>query len=134
MKALILIAMLLSQAAIADDPVVREARLSSLIDGDTFWVFADSGRFKVRLAGIDAPETRGQKCETERALGDMAARQTAALLLVAKRITLIGDPAKRDKYGRWLGIVEADGKDLAAALIESGAAVPWSGKRHDWCK
>ena len=43
-----------------------------VVDGDTFWI----GGEKVRIAGIDAPETHPPRCDDEARLGEQ--RRTAA--------------------------------------------------------
>ena len=44
-----------------------------VVDGDTFWI----GGEKVRIAGIDAPETHPSRCEDEARLGNAATEQAA---------------------------------------------------------
>lgn len=103
-----------------------------VIDGDTLRIGGET----IRLATIDAPETRGAECLAESLLGDLATRRleemTAGRTLTVRR----GDPADGraiDRYGRTLGLVFADGEDVAQALVDEGLAMPWTGRRVDWC-
>ena len=103
-----------------------------VIDGDTLRIGGET----IRLATIDAPETHGAECLAESLLGDLATRQleelTAGRTLTVRR----GDPADGrtiDRYGRTLGLVFADGEDVAQALVNEGLAMPWTGRRVDWC-
>jgi len=99
-----------------------------VVDGDT----VDHGYWRWRLAGYDAPETRGSKCAEERALGKRAATRLRSLV-AAGGITL-RYVSSRDPYRRRLGILEARGKDVATTLIAEGLARPNHGeKRGGWC-
>jgi endonuclease YncB( thermonuclease family) len=51
-------------------------RTTCVVDGDTFWLDGE----KVRIADINAPETTGAACPTERDLGEAAKRRLLALL------------------------------------------------------
>src|SRR3954470_14909477 len=53
-----------------------EGQQIRVIDGDTF----DIGGERVRVAGIDAPETHPSRCANEAALGAAATQKLAALL------------------------------------------------------
>jgi len=88
----------------------------------------------VRLAGLDAPELHPARCPSERELGERARDRLVALLKGAQSITLEVVQA-RDKFGRMVAVVRADGQDVAATLIAEGVARPYSGKgkRRGWC-
>ncbi|WP_202620235.1 thermonuclease family protein, partial [Escherichia coli] len=67
---------------------------------------------KVRIAAIDAPESRqafGQK-----------SRQNLARLCFKQRATL--QPIDRDSYGRTMANVRCDGTDVATAQVRAGLA------------
>lgn len=102
-------------------PPVLSAPASAVrvVDGDTLKV----GEATVRLAGLDAPE-RGQPCQkadgTLFDCGEAAARYLAALV---HRRSLACDVAGRDRYGRFVGICRAEGRDLAEAMVASGWAI-----------
>ncbi len=113
------------------------ASVLRVIDGDTIAVRAriwigQSVETRVRIAGVDAPELRGD-CTLETKLA-LAARD-----LVTK---VIGDaPAilrdvRHDKFGgRVLARVESGaGEDISALLIAAGLGRPYDGvKRISWC-
>lgn len=107
-----------------------------MIDGDTLEldlrVFPDlTRRVTLRLAGVDTPETRGAS-DCEEALGNRATALAKDLLDGAQaiRVRIEG----QGKFGRWLGRVAIDGRDLARALIEAGLGRPYDGGRREaWC-
>jgi hypothetical protein len=99
-----------------------------VVDGDTFYL--DGA--KVRIAGIDAPETHDYRCASELELGERAARQLQALLN-SGAVTMTGIDRDRDKYGRLLRNVAVNGRDVGDALVASGVARPYAGSRRPWC-
>lgn len=88
-------------------------------DGDTITVLdANKVQHKIRLAGIDAPEKK-------QPFGDRS-KQHLSDLVFAKDVTVEWD--KTDKYGRTIGKVIADGKDVNLEQIRSGFA--WHYKQY----
>lgn len=89
-----------------------------VIDGDTIDVLVDGRAVRVRLAQIDAPE-RGQPFGTraKQRLSALAFRQQAA-------VTEDG----RDRWGRVIGTVTVDGRNLNKAMVAEGFA--WAYRRY----
>ncbi|WP_024897690.1 thermonuclease family protein [Brucella rhizosphaerae] len=103
------------------------------VDGDTF----DIGNERVRIANIDAPETKSAKCDAERRLGEVAKRRLQELLSSPGFEMERGDPKSgrmKDRYGRTLATAHVDGIDVGSILINEGIARPWRGKREPWCE
>jgi len=110
------------------------ARLERVVDGDTvkmratIWIDQEL-RVSVRLAGIDAPELFGPECAEEKRKA-RAAKAFVEDFLKAGEAKL--HDIKRGKYaGRVIARIEADGRDLAAALLAAGHAV--AGAKGEWC-
>lgn len=99
-----------------------------VVDGDTLWLRGE----KVRILNIDAPETHQPKCPSERALGDRATSRLFELVN-GKRILLVRQGRNKDRNGRLLRRVEANGRDVGERLIKEGLARRWDGKRRPWC-
>jgi endonuclease YncB( thermonuclease family) len=99
-----------------------------VVDGDTFYI----GGAKVRIAGIDAPETHDYRCASELALGDRATEKLRALLN-SGAVTMTGIDRDRDVYGRLLRNVQVDGADVGAAMVSAGVAREYGGGRRGWC-
>lgn len=98
------------------------------IDGDTIRCANEGGqRERIRLSGIDAPETsacrRGRRCVK----GDGAAATRALRSIIAgKRVTIVR--LGRDRYGRTIAAVYVDKRNVACELLARGHAV----YRADW--
>lgn len=106
-------------------------RVVHVIDADTFRL--EDG-LKIRIAGIDAAETRsGQaKCAREIAIGKAATERVKAMI-EGRRVTYhrVGR-----SYDRAVAKVWFKGLDLGETLVAIGAARPWPrGKpKPDWCQ
>lgn len=112
-------------------PAPQSGVVSWVTDGDTFRL--KSGE-RIRIAGIDAPETQpgNARCRAELARGKAATRAAIALLKGRRvEIERVGR-----SYDRTVARVRLDGRDVAALLVEKGAARWWPrGKpRPNWCK
>jgi micrococcal nuclease len=97
--------------------------ISKFVDGDTFWISKpDGSQEKIRLIGIDTPESRnsGKKKATE--FGKEAAAYVKQLL-TDKKIRLEYDVGKYDRFNRTLAYVYLeDGTFLNAHLVQQGYA------------
>ena len=95
-----------------------------MVDGDTFWVEDGSPKgLKVRMIGIDAPETRKSQ---NKEVGYYGAEAKAYLerRLRGQKVCLEYDVDRRDRYGRELTYVYLpDGTFVNAELIRGGYAV-----------
>jgi micrococcal nuclease len=92
---------------------------SYVIDGDTIIVIIDGKKEKVRLIGVDAPETGGPYTKKE-PFGREASAFTKKMT-EGGNVKLEYDWQKRDKFGRLLAYVYLeDGTFLNAELIKQG--------------
>jgi micrococcal nuclease len=81
-------------------------------DGDTLTLLVGREQLKIRLHGIDAPET-GQPYGSN-------AKQELSDLCFGKEIDYL--PVDRDKYGRTVAVVMYNGQNVNLALLRRGAA------------
>lgn len=99
-----------------------------IVDGDTIWI----GHTKIRLHGIDAPETR-QNCKkedsTEYRCGQMAIF-VLAKIIKEHRITCKGD--KVDRYKRRISVCYAGSFDINAEMVKRGWAVAYRRYSSDY--
>lgn len=92
--------------------------LATVSDGDTLRL----GATRIRLFGIDAPESRQSCPSVSGAEWDCGGAATRKLeTLVAGRIVRCS-PEGNDRYGRTVATCSVDGRDLAAALVADGLA------------
>jgi endonuclease YncB( thermonuclease family) len=91
----------------------------SATDGDTL----RCGDERIRLLGIDAPEMRGH-CRNGRecAPGDPLAAKSALALAIQGKVLAIRRTG-RDLYGRTLGVVYVDGRNLSCGQLSAGQAI-----------
>ena len=111
------------------DAFVYQAELDRVVDGDTVDVILDLGfdvklhKQRVRLAGIDTPESRTRDL-AEKKLGLAAKERLKELCVGTFKIKSLG----KGKYGRILGIpYTEDVQDICQMLIKEGHAVVYDG-------
>jgi len=111
-------------------PGPDQARVAYVIDGDTFRLASGE---RIRIAGIDAPESRqGQaRCRAELALGK-AATARARAMVEDRPVTLV---RVGRSYDRTVAEVRLGGRDLAGTLVAAGVARWWprGARKPDWC-
>ncbi|HUR49027.1 MAG TPA: thermonuclease family protein [Acidimicrobiales bacterium] len=103
-----------------------EGKVTKLTDGDTLRVQLNGGtEEKVRLIGIDTPETHGRGGLRE-CFGKEAAAELARLLPLGTTVRLTIDAEPRDRYGRLLAYVYrvSDNLHINLAMAEGGFAAP----------
>lgn len=97
--------------------------VSRIVDGDTFWVNDGSEKgIKIRLTGIDAPETRNSRNKVKTAFGEESTRYLTGLI-AGKKVRLEYDIDTLDRYGRTLAYVYLeDGTFVNARMVRKGYA------------
>jgi micrococcal nuclease len=113
----------------------RVKKVSNVVDGDTIDVDIDLGfniaySQRVRLAGIDTPESRTTD-KKEKALG-LESKQRLKDILAKASVVVIRTqkPDSTEKYGRVLGWLFVDGAEQSVndALIADGYAWGYMGE------
>ena len=114
---------LIASPTAAADPVAVTATVLKVVDGDTIDIRDDvRGRLRVRLLGIDTPETK-KPGYTVGCWGPEAT-QFAKDTLIGQRVAIIYDPTQGmyDRYGRTLAyLVKADGGSTSVEAARAGA-------------
>lgn len=102
----------------------RYMAVTRIVDGDTFW--ADDGSLrgiKIRLIGVDAPETRNSGSKVIGYFGEQS-KEYLTKLIAGKKVRLEYDIGKKDQYSRTLAYVYLpDGTFVNAELVKMGYAV-----------
>ena len=119
--------LLLSAPAGAIEPSEYCGYRLEVVDGDTVRFQGE----RVRLLGYDTPETYRPSCEAERAVGEQATARLTELL--SGGYACLDVSAETDHYGRPLGTLTVDGRDVGDTLVAEGLAIIWRGRRGDWC-
>jgi endonuclease YncB( thermonuclease family) len=111
--------LLLAHATAHAQPHTLEGRIVGVTDGDTVTLLdAHHTQTKIRLAGIDAPESRmpyGQK-----------AKAYLATLVFGKDVVAV--TSKLDRYGRTIATLMVAGQDANLAMVQAGLA--WHYKQY----
>ena len=105
--------LLAATALVADAAAVEWVQVKWVADGDTITILdSRNNQHKIRFHGIDTPE-RGQPYgnAAREALSDMVAGKTVGIVVV-----------DTDRYGRTVGRVYVDGRDVNLAMVEQGFA------------
>lgn len=109
-----------------------------VIDGDTVELAAPiDGITRVRLDGLDTPETRTAACRAERNLG-YEAKGYARAYLEGKTVRVI-TTHKRGRWGRLIARLEIGGSDYSQHMIAQGYGVKYTAawiatpKDKRWC-
>lgn len=104
-----------STATRGQAPAIRilEGKVVGVADGDTITVLgADNRQTRIRLQGIDAPESR-------QAFGQ-ASKQNLSDLIFGRQVVV--EYEKTDRYGRTLGKVLTGGHDVNLEQVKAGLA------------
>jgi len=99
-----------------------------VVDGGNIWMEGQN----IRIADVDAPETREPACAEERALGDRATVRLQQLLNSGE-VTLTKVDRDMDVYGRKLRIIEVNGSSVGDTLVGEGLARWNAGGGRPWC-
>tara|TARA_R100000231_G_scaffold22778_1_gene21643 strand:+ start:23 stop:445 length:423 start_codon:yes stop_codon:yes gene_type:complete len=111
-------------------------KVKRVVDGDTVDVVLDLGfdvsySCRVRLYGIDTPESRTRN-KDEKARGKMATAFLTESIEKGKQVviqTKLKD--SKGKYGRVLGEVVVDGKNINQTMVKSHLAVAYYGQSKE---
>jgi micrococcal nuclease len=103
----------------------RSVTIVRVVDGDTVVAHLPGGDEKIRLIGIDTPETVDPRKPVQ-CYGPEASARTKQLLPKGTAIRMERDAEARDRYGRLLAYVyrAGDGTFVNLALATEGFAHP----------
>ena len=101
--------------------------LLAIVDGDTVRLDCGVGNERVRIYGLDCPERRDP--------GGPLATRTLRTMLDGKRIEI--KRRGRDRYGRTVAKVFADGRDVTCGMIRArvcGEFTRYSKGEYEGCR
>jgi len=118
---------------------IYRCKINKVVDGDTVEIDLDLGfnmmlvNQKVRMAGIDTPESRTSNNE-EKVRGTLSKKKVAEKLPVGswQKIQTMRADANDDKFGRILGVfIMEDGMSLNQWMIDNNYAVLYQGENKE---
>ncbi|MDO4266045.1 MAG: thermonuclease family protein [Eubacteriales bacterium] len=83
----------------------EEAKLESVVDGDTLWVRVNGARKKVRLLQINAPESVHSDESKNTSYGREASAHLKEMLADVDTVWMTRDYSDEDQYGRLLRMI-----------------------------
>ena len=102
-----------------------EGMVKAVYDGDTVLLTTrEESRLKVRLYGIDAPETR-KPDRPGQPYGDIA-RRTLMYKIMGRRVT--AEIVDIDQYKRAVAVIRYEGRDINREMVEEGMA--WAYRQY----
>jgi len=100
-------------------PVTLEGAVVRVIDGDTVVVRVSGRNTRIRLARIDAPESRqSHGRESSAALGRKVAGKNVQVMV-----------SGTDRHGRTVGVLMLGGRDINLAMVQNGHAWHFESRR-----
>ena len=126
-KHLIVVLMVIVNCMLAFTPYAEAAKylgnipgiVTKVYDGDTLTLQNNNGVYKIRLAGIDAPEKR-------QAYGSKAQEYLYRMVKDKFVYVVVQD---KDRYGRYVGKIMVNDIDANAEMLRAGFA--WHYKKYD---
>jgi endonuclease YncB( thermonuclease family) len=136
LKNILLVPLFLSflvSPAFAKDPLfVRNGKITKVSDGDTVHFVDGNGmKLRVRLYGIDAPETpkmnrrTGNVSKPGQPYGEEAEEALRSKIL-GKLVTL--EIMDKDRYNRMVSVIRLDGRDINQEMVAEGWA--WAYRQY----
>jgi endonuclease YncB( thermonuclease family) len=102
-----------------------EGMVKAVYDGDTVLMATrEESRLKVRLYGIDAPETR-KPDKAGQPYGDIA-RRTLMYKVMGRRVT--AEIVDLDQYKRAVAVIRYEGRDINREMVAEGMA--WAYRQY----
>jgi endonuclease YncB( thermonuclease family) len=100
-------------------------KCTRVTDGDTITVVTDGQKVTIRLVGIDAPEKSRKKHDPGQPFSQASTKFLASLVL-NKHVDIVSYGT--DRYGRTLGVVYAEGKNVNLEMVRAGLAEVYRGR------
>ena len=115
----LLLSLLLCLCASAETLTGKVVRIA---DGDTFTLLVNKKQHRIRLHGIDAPETKGGQPYSQKYNDYLAS------MIAGRTVTV--DVRDTDRYGRYIGVVSTSSvKDVNLKMFKAGMA--WHYSHYD---
>ena len=100
-------------------------KCTRVTDGDTITVTQNGFKTTIRLVGIDTPEKSRKKHDSGQPFSQQSTKFLAGMVL-NKDVDIVS--YGNDRYGRTLGVVYIDGKNVNFEMVKAGLAEVYRGK------
>ena len=111
--------------AVSASSLAGQLSVIRVTDGDTVKVTGNGEKMTIRLVGIDAPEISKKKNQPGQPFSRKSTKYLASLVLnKSVEVKSYGT----DRYGRTLGVVSVDGKDMNLEMVKAGLAEVYRGR------
>lgn len=100
---------------------IKDLSVKRVVDGDTVVLEKNGYEYKVRLIGVDTPESVHLDKNKNTKEGKIASDFTKERL-IGKKVDIEFDVKPQDKYGRYLVYLYVDGISYNEVLLEEGMA------------
>jgi len=121
----IILFLIASLLLLATSSFAGQFKVTRVYDGDTIKAEGHDTIIKVRLLGIDAPETSKKKREPGQPYSQGAKKYLASLVL-NKTVDIKG--YRLDRYNRLLGVIYLNGKNINLEMVKAGLAEVYRGR------
>ena len=110
-----------------------QTQVTRVVDGDTIDALVDLGfdihkSIRIRLVGMNAPESRTRDLE-EKKLG-LVAKARLIEILQSNENKFVLESQGVGKYGRCLGVIKVNNKNVNQQLINEGHATEYFGGKR----
>ena len=120
-----LVASIVLSLLICSNLSAAQYKCTRVTDGDTITVTQNGFKTTIRLVGIDAPEKSRKKHEPGQPFSQASTKYLAGMVL-NKNVDIVS--YGNDRYGRTLGVVYVDGKNVNLEMVKAGLAEVYRGK------
>ncbi len=107
--------------SVSENPGEEQYEVIKVVDGDTIQIMYNGKKERLRLIGIDTPESVHSD-ETKNTEEGRIASEYVKSFLEGKYVTLEFDVEERDQYDRLLAYVYLDGEMVNKKIIRDGYA------------
>jgi endonuclease YncB( thermonuclease family) len=124
-SAFLLCALIIIETVISSTCFAAQYKCTRVTDGDTITVTQNGFKTTIRLVGIDAPEKSRGKHKPGQPFSQKSTKYLAGLVL-NKYVEIVSYGT--DRYGRTLGVVYVNGKNVNLEMVKAGLAEVYRGK------
>lgn len=106
------------------------ATIVRVVDGDTCDALIDLGfkisfKIRLRMLGINTPETYGVKRTSDEYKAGLISKNWLKAKIFKKKVIIQTNKDKKGKYGRYLATIFLNGENINQEMLDRGLAKPY---------